>query len=138
MPIIFSSNIWQFSIFSITCLYFVQCKSYYLSSKLHGKITNLSSIHFPHILDYFAPSKLLAIVQFQFGRLKVTPAIKKKQKTLGGVKKIIKIHCIKMNSNSETNTLQLLWHLHFTSQEDRLLPPLLQKFFSYAFKNNNI
>lgn len=50
-----------------------------MSSKLHGKITNLSLMHFPHILDYFAPSELLANVQFQFGRLKVTPATKNKQ-----------------------------------------------------------
>lgn len=110
-------------VLGLTCPYLVHRENNYLSSRLQDTSFTFLKIHFPHIWDYIASTKLLFIIQVWVLKVESHTCYlknKTKQKNLwGGVTKMIKIYCIKMNSDSVSNTLQLLWHLHCAGQEDR-------------------
>lgn len=63
LSVTFSSKFSWSPVLGLTCSYLVQCENYHLSSKLQETSLTFLKIHFPHILDYIAPTKLFRVTQ---------------------------------------------------------------------------
>lgn len=129
-------------VLGLTCPYLVHRENNYLSSKLQHTSFTFLKIHFPHIWDYIASTKLLFIIQVWVLKVESHTCYlknKTKQKNLwGGVTKMIKNLLYQNEFRQCKQYLAAVVTSSLCRPGGQASAHHPQKFFRYAFKNTSI